>query len=153
MLGEIGTSADSDLQKLDAHLSLFRRDTDLALELARNAVPKDSKKYEHYVWQGLFLDDLERPNDAVKSLQKATEVAPENPQPWVVLIEFMKNRKYSKEEMKKKMREMQDKVLPEKRALALARCYQIIDEPGWTDPGHILEAEYNLFGGFSFPAS
>lgn len=90
-LQQAGPISDS-LQKLAAEISLFNQNSERALDLARNAVPEDSRNYEDHLWRGRILSSLGRLDLAERALKRAIELceASNNPSvdPYVVLVQF-----------------------------------------------------------------
>jgi tetratricopeptide (TPR) repeat protein len=80
----------ADLQRLAADLSLRNQDPTRAVELATEAVAKDSRDYRDRLWLGLVLAASgKQPARAEAELRKAVELAPKAPETWVALVRFL----------------------------------------------------------------
>lgn len=117
-----------DLARLAAEVSLRNLNPDRALELARQAVPSDSKDYKERIWLGQILSATGRGVEAEKEFRQAIDLAPDQPDPWVALILHHARRKES-QQGEAVIKQAEEKLGgSEKGLLAMAQCYELLGQ-------------------------
>lgn len=120
---------------------LFRtKQTDAALKQARAATESDPTNVQNHYWYGQLLaraaQDLPADkrgsmmSDAVKAMQKATELQPEFPDAWFALINYYAMQK-DEQQAQKTMRDAQLALSGDNLAMFLARTYEVLHR--WFD--------------------
>ncbi len=120
---------------------LFRtKQTDAAIKQARAATETDPTNVQNQYWYGQLLaraaQDLpaEKRNpmmaDAIKAMQKATELQPEFPDAWFALINYHAMQK-DEQQAQKAMRDAQLALSGDNLATFLARTYEVLHR--WFD--------------------
>lgn len=129
-----------ELNRLASDISLRLDDFDRALELARQAA-RVSNQYQDHVWLGQVLGILgqrakaeKRQAEAEKlwaeaqrEFRQAIQMSNQATAAWVALVQFL-GRTGQKEEAQKALAEAQQKIPPPQAPLALAMCYEAIQE-------------------------
>ncbi|OAI50400.1 hypothetical protein AYO44_17815, partial [Planctomycetaceae bacterium SCGC AG-212-F19] len=83
----------TDLKRLIVDIALRREDTDRAVSQAIEAVPADSTDYSDHIWLGQVLAASPgHAGDAEKHLRRAVELAPDKPETWLTLVQFLMAR-------------------------------------------------------------
>src|SRR5439155_4538233 len=83
------TGLSGDLQRLAAEVSLLNQDYAHAPEMARRVVSDQSRDYRDHIWLGQILWSAGRTTEAEPALRRATALAAERPEPWMVLVQFL----------------------------------------------------------------
>ncbi len=122
---------------------LFRTNqTDSALKQARAATEADPSNAQNQYWYGQLLarsaqaSDLkpeqqnEKMADAIKAMQKATELQPEFPDAWFALINYYAMQK-DENQAQKTMRDAQLALSGDNLTIFLARSYEVLHR--WFD--------------------
>jgi tetratricopeptide (TPR) repeat protein len=120
--------AGSDLQWLAADIALRQQDPARALKLAQAAVQKDSKDYRDYLRRGAVLAAAGKPREAELDLRRAVELAPEQPECWLALVQFLA-RTGRADDARKELAKAGKGVPKERAALTLAEGYELLGEP------------------------
>jgi tetratricopeptide (TPR) repeat protein len=120
--------SQSEVQRLAADIWRGAGDPKRALELARQAVPPDSKDYRDQIWLGWLLWATGCREDGEKHLGRAIELAPTAPETWVALIQML-SRSGQKDKAKSHMAQAEAKLPKDKRGLVLAQCHEILGQP------------------------
>ena len=79
-------SLSGDLGRLAAEVALGSRNRNRSLELARQAVPRDSPDFRDHLWLGQILWLLDERGEAEASFRRAVELAPTVLDSWVALV-------------------------------------------------------------------
>lgn len=130
----------AELNRLASDISLRLDDFDRALELARQAA-RVSNQYQDHVWLGQVLGILgqrarieKRQAEAEKlwaeaqrEFRQAIQMSNQATAAWVALVQFL-GRTGQKEEAQKALAEAQQKIPPQQAPLALALCYEAIQD-------------------------
>jgi tetratricopeptide (TPR) repeat protein len=119
------TVVSGQLQRYAAEASLRNRDYEHAVELAKRAVSSKSTNYRDYVWLGQILGVVGRTADAEANLRRAIELAPSDPEPRVVLVQFLANTG-QKEKAETELREVESHLDSQKQLLAIALCHELV---------------------------
>jgi tetratricopeptide (TPR) repeat protein len=82
-------SADPEARRLAAEVSLRSDDPKRALELAAKAVPADSASGADHLWLGQMRMAAGDAAGAEKPFRRAVELKPDDPDGWVVLVEYL----------------------------------------------------------------
>lgn len=119
-------AVSGDLQRMLSAISLQTQEGyPRALELAQKAAA-NSKDFRDYLWLGQVLAAKpERQAEAEAALRRAVELADQNPDPQVTLVQFLV-RTSQKEKAEAAVKEAEQKLTRDKFPLALARCYEVI---------------------------
>jgi tetratricopeptide (TPR) repeat protein len=81
--------AGSDLPWVAADIALRQQDPARALRLVQAAVRKDSQDYRDYLRLGAVLAANGKQAEAGVDLRRAVELAPEQPEAWLALVQFL----------------------------------------------------------------
>jgi tetratricopeptide (TPR) repeat protein len=123
------TPLSAGLQRLAAELSLRTaagpQDYGRALELARKAVPADSKDYRDHIWLGQLHWAAGRLKEAEGSLRHAVALAEKAPDPWVALVHYLA-RTGQRAAAEEAARQAGGKMTGEQAPLALAQCEEAV---------------------------
>ena len=82
-------SRDSQLTRLAAEVSLQVNERTRALELARKAIPANSKDYRDHLWLGQILVAAGEPGKAEPEFRRAVAIAGAAPDAWISLVRFL----------------------------------------------------------------
>ncbi len=115
-------SGDLRLQRLAAEVSLRANDPARALDLARKAIPANSKDYRDCLWLGQILWAANEPAKAQPQLRRAVELAGNAPDAWITLVQFLA-RTGQKEQARAAIEEARARLPGGQAPLALARCF------------------------------
>jgi tetratricopeptide (TPR) repeat protein len=115
----------SDLQKLAAEVSLRTLHVEDALKWAEKAVSTDSKNYSDLVWLAQILWSANKLPEAEHMLRRALELAKGVPQTWMALIQFQLRTGQTRQ-AKETIALAKQKLAPERAALGLAQCYELL---------------------------
>jgi tetratricopeptide (TPR) repeat protein/Tfp pilus assembly protein PilF len=115
----------SELWRLAATVAAHRKDIGRAKELlAKNRSEKDSSDFRAVLWEGLLLAEANNP-EAEKKLRAAVELAQREPEPYVVLVQYLARQKREKDA--DAVLELARQQLPaEQVELTLGRCCEIL---------------------------
>lgn len=117
----------SQLQRYAAEMSLQNRDFDHAVELAQKAVSSNSTDYHDYIWLGQILGVVGRRAEAETSLRRAVELAANEPEPRVALVQFL-TATDQKDKAATETREAESRLDRKKHSLALALCHELVGQ-------------------------
>ncbi|HEV3118737.1 MAG TPA: tetratricopeptide repeat protein [Gemmataceae bacterium] len=118
----------TEVQKLAAEMALLNLNPGRALEWAQKAVSNESKDYRDHIWLGQFLWAADRKTEAERALRRARALAEDNPDPWVALVQYQV-RTGQIREAEDTIQQAQRKLTPQVGALALAQCYEAVNQP------------------------
>jgi tetratricopeptide (TPR) repeat protein len=128
----------ANLQQMAVETSLQIGDGGRAAELARRAIPDDSKNFRDYIWLGQVLWAAEKPREAEAALRNAITLAPDMPDVWIALVQFLS--RINRAADAQGIIEKDVSRLPKDQAtLTRARCYAALYRPG--DPSRRIFAE------------
>jgi tetratricopeptide (TPR) repeat protein len=119
----------ADMQRLAVEISLQNQDPARAVQLAVQAVSADSKDYKDYLWLGRVRAAAAKgqpSREAEQKFRRATELAPEVPEPWIALVQYL--AKSDPKEAKRLIDEAARKVKADQKPLTLAQCYEAVGE-------------------------
>ncbi len=111
-----------ELARLAAEISFHARDLERAVLYAQK-LAEGSGDFKDYIFWGLMLEATGREQEAEVQLDKATQLASEQPEPWIALIDFL-GRRDRKPEAEHKVDEAVAHIEPREAPLALARAYE-----------------------------
>jgi len=115
-------SGDPRLQRLAAEVSLQANDLARALDLARKAIPANSKDYRDRLWLGQILWAAGEPAKAEPQLRRAVELAGNAPDAWITLVQYLA-RTGQKEQARAAIEQARVRLPGDRAPLALARCF------------------------------
>jgi predicted Zn-dependent protease len=118
---------NSELGRLAAGVALRRGELTRALELARDAVKDDSTNFRDQLWYGQLLAAASAPTEAEHKLRRAALLAPQEPEPWVALVQFLTSQKRT-EDARAAIEQAGKRVAPAKAPLALAQCAEALGD-------------------------
>ena len=121
--------AGSDLPWLAADIALRQQDPARALTLARAAVRKDSRDYRDYLRRGAVLAANGKLEEAGVDLRRAVELAPEQPDAWLALVQFLVRTGHADDARATLLKEAGTKVPKDQASLTLAEGYELLGEP------------------------
>jgi cellulose synthase operon protein C len=115
----------SDLWRLAATVAAHGKDMQRAQALlAKNSSAVNSGDYRSLLWEGMLLADMNNPK-AEEKLRAALDKAKEEPEAYVVLVQYLARQKREKDA--EAVLEMARRQLPaERKELTLGRCYEIL---------------------------
>ena len=132
---------EPDIMKMWATLLLRQGDFQEAMEKAKQSITADNRNFQDFIWLGQILSIVAQQEksegrkakseilnaEAEEAFRKATSLAEKNPTTWVSLVQFLNSTSQfgSAEDA---IHSAAQKIDPEKAALALAQCYEIIDQ-------------------------
>lgn len=115
----------SGVERPAAEVALFKRDYGKALELARAAVPPDSKDYRDHIWLGRVLWATGMVKEAEASLRRALVLAHDVPEPWVALVQHLV-RTNDKSQAEAVIHQAEQKLPMGAAMLDMAQCYDMV---------------------------
>jgi tetratricopeptide (TPR) repeat protein len=115
------------LAQLVADNSLRRGDQSRALEMARRAVPAESKDYRDQIWLGRVSWATGRKDEAGQAMARAVELAPEAPEAWVARVEYLV-RTGAKTEAEDAIRQAATKLPADRVPITMATCFEIVGQ-------------------------
>jgi tetratricopeptide (TPR) repeat protein len=133
-------SFSPDMQRAMADLSARKGDFDQAGEIASKALAGQSDNYLDYLWAGQILArSPTRLDEAEKAFRRAVELAPDKPETWIALVQFLAGsdpKVKAAAEVRKAEAALKD-AGPRVRLLALAACYEAVGD--WGRAGKLYE--------------
>jgi tetratricopeptide (TPR) repeat protein len=151
------TPVSAELQGMILEISRQTQDYTLALDAARKAVAKDSKNYRDFIWLGQILlgqirwigHQKEEAKQVLKEealkkeaehvLRRAVQLAENEPDPWVALVQFLAST--NKVEAEETLLQAEGKLDQKKYVLAFAECYEAVGRLG--KAGELFDAAVN----------
>jgi tetratricopeptide (TPR) repeat protein len=85
-LAALGPDGLGGMERISAEMELRSGNLDDAVAVAERGVAKDSRNADDLIWLGQLLDRAGKPDRAGQMLERAVEVAPERPEPWLALF-------------------------------------------------------------------
>jgi tetratricopeptide (TPR) repeat protein len=119
----------ADMQRLAVDISLRSQEPTRAVQQAIQAVSADPKDYRDCLWLGQVMAAAAkgRPSpQAEEKLRRAVELAPEVPEPWIVLVQYL--AKVDRPKAQEAILQAGLKLKGDQRPLALAQCYEAVGE-------------------------
>ncbi|MCS6850891.1 MAG: tetratricopeptide repeat protein [Gemmataceae bacterium] len=118
-------SLPRELYRAAAETCRLAGDKELALSLARSAVPGESRDHRDWLWLGQMLWALEQPADAVTALRRAVALNESEADTWVALVQCLTQmgRATEAEEV---VHQAQSKLGGDRKDLALAACWEAV---------------------------
>ncbi len=115
------------LRLLAADLSIRTRDSTRDIKDALQSITTETKDYRDALWLGQILAvSPQHEVVAEKHLRRAVELEPTAPETWVALVQFLAVRGRIKD-ADAELNQAAKQVPREKRALALAPCYEVLN--------------------------
>lgn len=118
-----------DLQRLAVAVSLQSQDSARAAGMALRAVNENSTDYRDYLWLGQVLaaagSAQRSADDAEKQFRRAVELAPQVPEPWLALVQYLAGTQ-RRPDAEKVITQARLQLPVELRALTLAACYESV---------------------------
>jgi tetratricopeptide (TPR) repeat protein/Tfp pilus assembly protein PilF len=117
--------SNSDLWRLAATMAAHRKDVQRAQELlSKNRPANDARDYRALLWEGMLLAETNNP-EAEKKLRAAVDLAKREPEPYVVLVQYLTRQNRAKDA--EPILEQARRQLPaEEVELTLGRCNEIL---------------------------
>lgn len=125
-LGEEGRAADGRLRRIQVENLIGLGDRDRALEAVSDAIPPGSTDYRDYAWLGRVYAALREPERAEAQFRRAVELAPEAPEPWLTLIQFLARTGRPPAAVEAEVDRAAAALPTDQAALFLARAYEIV---------------------------
>lgn len=116
-----------ELDRVAAEIALWKEDPTLALSLAEEAVPSDSKDYRDRVWLGQIQWAAGKNSEAEAELRLAVKLAPHLADAWVPLV-LHYARTGAKDKAILAIAEARQALPKESARLALGQCYEAIGD-------------------------
>jgi Tfp pilus assembly protein PilF len=117
---------NTDMLKIGADLAATRGDLQKALALANKAGIQESKDYRDKLWDAHVREAGQDFDKAEEKLREAIALAPTEPDPRVALVHFLAGRKRTAE-AEQVIKEVAEKVSPERAPLAVAQCFEAMN--------------------------
>jgi tetratricopeptide (TPR) repeat protein len=115
----------SELWRLAATVAAHRKDVRRAQELlAKNRSEKDTRDFRALLWEGLLLAEANNP-EAEKKLRAAAELAKNEPEPYVMLVQYLARQKRDKD-INAVLELVEQRLPAEQVELTLGRCYEML---------------------------
>jgi tetratricopeptide (TPR) repeat protein len=112
---------------LAAEVSLHSGERARALELATKAGFQDSTDYRKQLWLSRVLGLNQKQAEAERPLRRAVELAGNEPEPWVALVQYLMSAG-RKAEAEKVVAEARSRLKKENATAALAQCYETLGD-------------------------
>jgi tetratricopeptide (TPR) repeat protein len=114
-----------ELRRLEVDLALRNHESGNAVQRALELVNPDSNDYRDALWLGQVLSESgQRPEQAEVHLRRAVALAPDVPETWVVLVEFLAAQ--HRDQAEAEIAKATTKLPKEQADLALAQCYEAV---------------------------
>ncbi|HTU19424.1 MAG TPA: tetratricopeptide repeat protein, partial [Gemmataceae bacterium] len=117
--------AHSDLGRLAATVAADLNDVQRAKELLAKNLPADSAgDYRSLLWKGLLQEETNS-SEAEQTLRDALDMGKRQPEPYVVLVQYLARHKREKDAeavLEKARQQLPDEL----KKLTLARCYEVL---------------------------
>src|SRR5262249_39544978 len=123
------TGRTTYLGRLAAEVSVRTRDFKTALELAKQAVPADSPRYEDHLWLGQIHWASQQLGGAEQELRQAVRLAEHTSTSWAALVEFLAGTG-QKAKAEAALEESQKKLAAKPALLVLARGMEALGRIG-----------------------
>jgi tetratricopeptide (TPR) repeat protein len=123
------------MEQTAATVFLAARENNQALDLADPDAAKGSKDYRDFLWRGQVYWAANKPDAAGPLLEKARDLADTAPETWTTLILFLANTG-QKEKAREAIAAAEKKLPPDKKPLALGRCYQAVGDTEKADKSY-----------------
>jgi tetratricopeptide (TPR) repeat protein len=120
----VGTVA-SDLRRMEAYFRYQNSDLPGALRVAQLGDGPNSKDFRDVLWYGQLLAMQGKYADAQRLLERATQMAGDEPDPWVALARFFGVRG-QKDRAEEAIRTALSKLPANRKALTAAQCYDAL---------------------------
>jgi predicted Zn-dependent protease len=115
-----------ELARLGADVAVRLHDYPRAVELARRAVPGETRDYRDQVWLGRLLAAAGQAREAEDVLRRCAGKSAGLAEPWIALAELLaRNGQWPR--AAEVAAEVNNSVAPQRRPAALARVYEAID--------------------------
>ncbi len=121
------TSTGAEVQRLAAEVSLQTDKWKDAIELAAKAVPENSTNYQDQIWLGRVYWSAGDRNKPEAMFRKATELAPEALESWLLLMQYLAATERKNEAMKI-FDQAKEKVKKTELSIFLALAYSQLDQ-------------------------
>jgi tetratricopeptide (TPR) repeat protein len=125
-LGQEGSAADARLRRIQVENLIGLGDRDRALEAVKDAIPPDSTDYRDHVWLGRVYAALQEPARAEEELRRAIQLAPQAPETWLTLIQFLVRAGRPPAGIEAEIDRAAAALPAEQAALFLARAYEVV---------------------------
>jgi tetratricopeptide (TPR) repeat protein len=119
----------ADMQRLAVDISLRSQEPARAVQQALQAVSADPKDYRDCLWLGQVMAAAAKGQpspQAEAKLRRAVELAPEVPETWIVLVQYL--AKIDQPKAQEAIQQAGLKLKADQRPLALAQCYEAVGE-------------------------
>ena len=121
-------SLTGELGRVAAEVSIRSKDLEQAGRFADLAVSSESPDYRDHLWRGQILWAAGQSERAEVCLRRAIELAPEQNEPWIALIQFL-GRNGRTEEAQQEMSNLRARLSVEDAPFTLGQCYQALNQP------------------------
>jgi tetratricopeptide (TPR) repeat protein len=116
-----------DLQRVASELFFRTQDPEQALAYAEKAVADGSTDYLDYLWLSQIRYAMGRRADAEQPLRKAIELAPDNPAPYVALVQYL-DLMGQLSQAEQVVAQVEKRFPADKDPITLAQCYETIGQ-------------------------
>jgi len=117
--------SSSALWRVATTVAAHRKDVRRAQELlTKNRPNQDAHDFRALMWEGLVLAETNNP-EAEKKLRAAVESARSEPEPYVVLVQYLARQKREKD-AEAVLEQVRRQLPAQKVELTLGRCYEIL---------------------------
>lgn len=113
------------LERPAAEVAMFKGELRQALELARQAVPPDSKDYRGHIWLSQLLWAADMPDEGLASLRRALALNDQAPEVWVALVQHLVRTK-DKKQAEAVIQQAEQKLPRGTADLELAQCHDMV---------------------------
>lgn len=124
-LASLGADGLGGMERISAEMELRSGNLDDAVAVAERGVAKDSRNADDLIWLGQLLARAGKPDRAGQMLERAVEVAPERPEPWLALFtqQVAAGQRRSAEQT---LDRAADRLSGARKPLALAQGYEML---------------------------
>ena len=127
--------ANKGLERIEAVNDQLSGRPDLALARLEQLIPKDSTNAGDHLYYGQLLASAGKTEQAETELRRAIELAPQQPETWLSLANFLMSNNRG-EEARKTVQESQIQLPEDRRNMAIAQGYEIVGDRQLADQSY-----------------
>jgi Tfp pilus assembly protein PilF len=117
---------NSDLGRIAADVAAHRKDMARAMKLLdQNRPAAGAKNYRELLWEGRLRAEASKNDEAEKLFREAVRLADQEPEPYLVLVQFLARQKRD-QEIDAVLEETKKRLPADKLQLALGQLYEIL---------------------------
>ncbi len=127
VLDTYGTQSNKGLERIEAVTEQLNGRPDLALQRLESLIPKDSTNANDHLYYGQLLASAGKTEQAELEMRRAVELAPQKPETWLALINFLMATG-RRDDALKSVQEAQIQLPEDQRTVAVAQGYELVGD-------------------------